>query len=399
MFDGAAAATADAVFDDVADAIIEASGTTNEADSIPESVIDVSAIAPQPTRNEIAFIDMGVDNIHQLTAQIDPGIEVDFLEPNSDGLEQIAALVGDRNDIDAIHILSHGKPGEIHLGNAVLNAASISGEHADDLALLGDALSSDADLLIYGCSFGADRAVLEALSQATGADVAASDDDTGSFEQDGDWELEAVAGTLEAQAIAAPGWAGLLAPENTSAWSFAGNTAANATAGIATTVTFTSDGNSGFGGFTTGTFNNLPAFANDAEGNPSLQFVFSWDLNPEPTTAIPQPQAADDSGTGTITITFSEAVTNPIINLDRLGGFSFMIPIRQWTAMRKIARTERFGPWCHRARASPSCRASVTSKSPARRSSEHPTCCFRTPAHRLRVVPTGLAIRPQARSV
>ena len=96
----------------------------------------------------------------------------------------------------------------------------MSGEYADELAMIGQALSETADILIYGCNFGEgelgkDAATL--LAELTGGDVAASTDDTGNAEFGGDWELEytigevetAVAVSIEAQVA----WEGLLATE------------------------------------------------------------------------------------------------------------------------------------------------------------------------------------------
>ncbi|MGI9406963.1 MAG: DUF4347 domain-containing protein, partial [Hyphomicrobiaceae bacterium] len=156
--------------------------------------------------------DAGVTDVQDLIAGIDPSAEIIFLDVNRDGMEQIAEVAAGRSEIDAIHILSHGEPGEITLGNTVLNAASITGEHADELATIRTALSEEADLLIYGCNFGQDASVLAQLGAATGADVAASSDDTGATIRGGDWDLEVAAGNIETASLAADNWDGLLAP-------------------------------------------------------------------------------------------------------------------------------------------------------------------------------------------
>ncbi|MBC8753667.1 hypothetical protein H2O64_03240, partial [Kordia sp. YSTF-M3] len=61
------------------------------------------------------------------------------------------------------------------------------------------------------------------------------------------------------------------------------------------------------------------SFFSDAtvEGSNSLQFLFTWDTTAESLNA-----AADDRVVGTITITYSQPVYNPIIHIDRLGGNS-----------------------------------------------------------------------------
>ena len=72
----------------------------------------------------------------------------------------------------------------------------------------------DADILIYGCDVAAGstgRAFIDLLAQLTEADVAASTDTTGASFLGGDWTLEAQTGSIEAAAIDAPLYAGVLA--------------------------------------------------------------------------------------------------------------------------------------------------------------------------------------------
>jgi len=118
-----------------------------------------------------------------------------------------------RNDIAAIHILSHGRSGTLDLGSTKLTAASMSGTHADAMQAIAHALSSDADILIYGCDFAAgvrgDTAVM-LLSTLTGADVAASIDQTGAADKGGNWELEVATANIETETLTPFAWDGIL---------------------------------------------------------------------------------------------------------------------------------------------------------------------------------------------
>ncbi len=83
------------------------------------------------------------------------------------------------------------------------------------MAVIAAALSQDADLLLYGCDVAATESgvtFLDALAAATGADVAASNGDTGAESLGGDWVLEArnENGVIETIAISAEAYAGLL---------------------------------------------------------------------------------------------------------------------------------------------------------------------------------------------
>ena len=79
-------------------------------------------------------------------------------------------------------------------------------------------LSSNADLLFYGCNLAAGddgQDLVNSLTLLTGADVAASDDVTGSAQFGGDWVLEYGKGEIEtAVAVSAEtqqNWNGVLA--------------------------------------------------------------------------------------------------------------------------------------------------------------------------------------------
>ncbi|MFN6447417.1 MAG: FG-GAP-like repeat-containing protein [Nostoc sp. DedSLP05] len=66
-------------------------------------------------------------------------------------------------------------------------------------------LTDDADILLYGCNVASsDTSFIQLLSQITGADVAASDDITGSTELGGDWDLEVKIGSIESDLALAP---------------------------------------------------------------------------------------------------------------------------------------------------------------------------------------------------
>lgn len=149
-------------------------------------------------RQEIIFVDSAVSDYSKLIEGIDPDVEIYILDGNSDGVEQIAStlqqLQSEENfqGFDAIHIVSHGSEAQLILGSTTLTLNSMQNGHADELAIIGDSLSENADILIYGCNFGANiegQEAAELLRSLTGADIAASTDDTGHESFGGDWEL------------------------------------------------------------------------------------------------------------------------------------------------------------------------------------------------------------------
>lgn len=76
----------------------------------------------------------------------------------------------------------------------------MSTDYADDLAVIQQALSEQADILVYGCEFAkgdAGQAAVNMLAQLTGADAQASNDLTGSISLGGGWEFEVSTGRVE----------------------------------------------------------------------------------------------------------------------------------------------------------------------------------------------------------
>ncbi|MEP7247015.1 MAG: DUF4347 domain-containing protein, partial [Gammaproteobacteria bacterium] len=157
------------------------------------------------SRNEIVFVDPVVINWPSLVEQVRPGTEVVLLDGNVDGLKQISEYLAGRQDLDAIHILSHGEPGQLELGNLRLDAQALGTESvANELRDIGSHLNANGDILLYGCDIGnatQGAAFVTQLAALTHADLAASTDATGSASLGGDWTLELQAGSIETRSL------------------------------------------------------------------------------------------------------------------------------------------------------------------------------------------------------
>ncbi|MGI9324645.1 MAG: DUF4347 domain-containing protein [Pseudomonadales bacterium] len=106
----------------------------------------------------------------------------------------------DRDDLDAIHIISHGSDGSVQLGNTALDAHSLE-QNNHDIALWANSFAETGDILVYGCNLAGSevgQSLINSLSDLTLTDVAASDDRTGHESLGGDWDLEYQAGEIEA---------------------------------------------------------------------------------------------------------------------------------------------------------------------------------------------------------
>jgi len=161
-----------------------------------------AAIPHASAARAIVFVEANVADYQSLLAGLAPGTEVHVLDAGQDGLARMAQVLAGRSGIDALHIVSHGKEGAVSLGSVELNSETLAAR-AGELATIRAALAPDADILLYGCDVGAGTAgasFVEELARATGADVAASTNATGSAALGGDWLLERTTGTIEAAA-------------------------------------------------------------------------------------------------------------------------------------------------------------------------------------------------------
>ncbi|MDB5862777.1 MAG: hypothetical protein JWO70_583, partial [Betaproteobacteria bacterium] len=195
-------------------------------DSVPDAMQGTAAHTPAAEASasaprEIAIVDSSVEDyqrlVDDLMANSRGTMEVFVLDAAADGVGQISRILSTQHDIQTIHLISHGSEGAVQLGAGVLNQETLV-RSAAALAGWADALTADADILIYGCDVAAGpggRAFVDALSGLTGADVAASDDLTGSAARGGDWTLEYRTGHIESSipidAETQRAWSGTLA--------------------------------------------------------------------------------------------------------------------------------------------------------------------------------------------
>ena len=209
LLDGAAvAATADMTTDVAFHQNPEAADTTPQQENV-----DAETIAPSSSRREVAFVDTRVTDYQTLIDGLPENIDVYIVNIDENGLLKIADVLS-RQSVDTIHILSHGNVGEFDLGNITVNQSTLE-SHSALLKQIGSAISTDGDILLYGCQTGADQRgadFVNRFSALTGADVAASDDLTGTRTLGGDWELETRAGIIDSESLAITGFQSVMAP-------------------------------------------------------------------------------------------------------------------------------------------------------------------------------------------
>ena len=148
----------------------------------------------------VVFIDPNVTDWQNLVNGVEPGSMVFILDQTRDGIRQITDKLAELTDIDSVQIISHGGEGSLSLGSTQLNSANLN-SYSSQLQQWGQSLTTTGDILLYGCDVAGGvigKAFVQQISQLTGADVAASDDLTGSAALGGNWLLEYATGLIEA---------------------------------------------------------------------------------------------------------------------------------------------------------------------------------------------------------
>ncbi|MBD1872371.1 DUF4347 domain-containing protein [Nodosilinea sp. FACHB-131] len=144
----------------------------------------------------IVFVDDSIADADTLLEGLDPNLGVIFLDSAQDGIAQVTNALELSSGLESIHIISHGESGSLTLGSTDFNSNNLD-SYSSYLTQWQKAMTSTADILLYGCNVGfgpSGKSFLDHLSYLTKADIAASDDITGNS---GDWDFELVTGSIE----------------------------------------------------------------------------------------------------------------------------------------------------------------------------------------------------------
>ncbi|WP_342190392.1 carbohydrate-binding domain-containing protein [Stieleria varia] len=161
----------------------------------------------------MVFVDADVPQLETLLAGIASDADIVLLTPSENAIDQITRTLADRKELPSIHIISHGRSGAIQLGGQLIDEAQLR-KHQPSVQAWGKSLSDDGDILLYGCDVAAGAAgelFVQALSELTSADVAASTNQTGhtvygrqsanANSSHADWELESTVGDVQASLV------------------------------------------------------------------------------------------------------------------------------------------------------------------------------------------------------
>jgi len=164
------------------------------------------------TTTTMIFIDRSLEDAERLAGELltqAPAAQLIWLDDARSLIDQVSDALAGHQNVEAIHILTHGRDGQLILGDTVTDLAALEA-NASRIHDWQNALTQDADILLYGCDVAGGpigAQFLTRLAALSSADLGASDDITG---QGGDWTLEHRIGVLDSQVLQASAWQGRL---------------------------------------------------------------------------------------------------------------------------------------------------------------------------------------------
>ncbi|MDY7014914.1 MAG: DUF4347 domain-containing protein, partial [Cyanobacteriota bacterium] len=140
----------------------------------------------------LVVLDPRVPHYRKLAAGVLPGATVLILDATENAIAQIGSFLNQNRGFRSLHLIAHGSPGCLYLGNIALGLDNLNG-YAPQLQQWGM-----GEILIYGCQVAVaeGKEFVKNLAQLTRANVAASETLTGSVARGGNWEFEFAIGEM-----------------------------------------------------------------------------------------------------------------------------------------------------------------------------------------------------------
>ncbi|MEY3683964.1 MAG: Soluble aldose sugar dehydrogenase YliI precursor, partial [Chloroflexota bacterium] len=197
MFDGAALSTAEKVLESpVSEPVKREQAETGKTDLFtPQAIV--------PNQGRLILVSASLPQAPAIQQQFEDKGSVVLLDPSVDALAQIHDIITRHSDISELHIISHGEPGSLLIGESRVDSRTLQ-ENSGAIKSWQAAFKAGADILLYGCDIGAGergQVFVRTLVGLTGADIEASTDDTGSVVLGGNEVLELRVGDVQAHRL------------------------------------------------------------------------------------------------------------------------------------------------------------------------------------------------------
>lgn len=146
----------------------------------------------------LVFVDESLEDYKSLISNIKSDTKLFVLAKQEDGIKQITQVLSQNSNIESIHIVSHGKPGTLFLGNSQLSLDTLE-NYAGELQTWSKSAPHHVTpaLVLYGCNVAAGDAGTEFLNklyQLTNSTIYASSTKIGNSRLGGNWDLDVCKG-------------------------------------------------------------------------------------------------------------------------------------------------------------------------------------------------------------
>lgn len=122
-----------------------------------------------PTQR-LVLIDTTIDAPQHLANGVVPGTAVVMLDPQAESVPQITRALQLHRPMGEVHLVSHGAPGKLQLGNGPLTLSNL-GKYFTELRQWRHLLGGSVKVFLYGCQVAAGelgQQFVQRLSQLTG---------------------------------------------------------------------------------------------------------------------------------------------------------------------------------------------------------------------------------------
>ncbi|MGK7900430.1 MAG: FG-GAP-like repeat-containing protein [Hormoscilla sp.] len=143
-----------------------------------------TSLQPLPSEKKLLVIDPRVQDYQMLAAGVPSGVQVQILETDIDGVDQITQALARDIEITSLHIVGHGAPGRLYIGRDALTQDNIA-SYSHQLQEWGV-----TEIILYACNVSQETSFAELLHQLTAAEVRSSAGRVGNETLGGTWQLE-----------------------------------------------------------------------------------------------------------------------------------------------------------------------------------------------------------------
>lgn len=155
---------------------------------------------------ELVLIASDVKDAATLIPDVSRDAEIVILNATAPGVDQITQTLAKYRNVAALHLVSHGREGAIHVGGQWIDAAMLL-EHQGQVARWQKSLAKNAEILLYACDAGRGQRgekLVRTIASLTQRDTAASIDRTANAALRGNWSLERAVGRIDSSLVFTP---------------------------------------------------------------------------------------------------------------------------------------------------------------------------------------------------